>query len=635
MKKRYIIITALAGLASLSSCKKVLDKQDLGSFGVSQVFNDSTVAKLDMDYIYGQNQPSWYGNTGGAVSGTVTSLSEETVGGGLYTAGTVIADTEGDIGTASTAGPYNKLATINLFIANMNAGTLAGPMKRRFDAQAYFWRAFRYFELIKIYGGVPLVLTPLPVVGTDNKLAALIPRASTSATMAQIERDLDSCIAILPAKWPQAGDYGRITSVAAAAFKGRVMLTFASEQFNPTKKIQPWTDAATANNKAVQLAQAAGYALYPKWDYTMWTTEGSSSGAPANSEAILVTEYNNVNDSNYGNNNPYDASVRPKNLTSSGGGANQPTYDISAAFPMADGTPAVVPGTLTPATGNPKYNYTVNTFYKNRDPRFYQTIAYNGCAWPLQVTLTNGTFNGYIWTYNFPTAATGYATTTNTEAGNGSTSGFYLRKAVNPTVALANLPYSTTDWIEIRYAEVLLNQAECSAETGDLTTAMNNLVLIRKRAGIEANTTATSTYGLKIGMSHDEMITAIFLEREVELAFEGKRYWDLRRRRLLESTLNGKLRTKMVINLVNTGTKSDYILPTRDASAATSAGLDALYANSFIIAIQNAETNPINFQVADYFFGIPLASYKNNGALIQNNTWPTNTFGNGVFDPLL
>jgi len=622
MKKRYILTLAtLAGLVSLNSCKKVLDKQDLGSFAVSQVFNDSTVAKLDMDYIYGQNQPSWYGNSGGAVSGAVTGLTDETAGTSAYVQGTVTQETEGDIGSASTAGPYNKLATINLFIANMNAGTLPGPMKRRFDAQAYFWRAYRYFELVKIYGGVPLVTTPLPVVGTDNKAAALLPRATTTATFAQIFADLDSCIAILPSKWPQTGDYGRITAGAAAAFKGRVSLTFASPQFNPNNIASRWTDALAANNKAVQILSAANYGLYPKWDYTMWTTEGSSGTAiPANPEAVLVTEYNNVNDANYGNNNPYDASVRPKNESVSSGGANTPSYDISLAFPMADG--------LAPTT-SVKYPYTLQNFYKNRDPRFYQTIAYNGCSWPLQVTLTNGTFNGYIWTYNYPTSAIGATlTTTNTEGSNSSASGFYLRKAVNPTVALANLPYSTTDWIEIRYAEVLLNQAECAAETGDLTTPMTNLIAIRKRAGIEANTTATATYGLKIGMSHDEMINAIMTERQIELAFEGKRYWDLRRRKLLEATFNTKSRNKMVITLANTGTKSDYILATRDASAATSAGIDALYASTFQVTVVAWDTFKINYQPADYFFGIPTASLQNNAALIQNNTW------GGAFDPL-
>jgi hypothetical protein len=621
MKNIYLtLIIAGAFLAGLSSCKKVLLKQDLGSFAPSQVFNDSTVAKLDMDYIYGQNQPAWYSNSGGAVASAVTGLSEETASTNAYVQGTVTLETEGDIGSSSTAGPYNKLATINLFVQNMNAGTLDAAVKRRFNAQAYFWRAYRYFELVKIYGGVPLVLTPLPVVGSDNKNAALLPRATTTQTFQQIFNDLDSAINYLPVKWPQAADYGRITAGAAAAFKGRVMLTWASPQFNRNNDQTRWQAAYQANLKAVNILSANGYGLYKTWDYTMWTTEGSLSGStPNNPEAVMVTEYNTVNDANYGNNNTYNASVRPKNLYSSGS-SNTPSYDISLAFPMADG---LAPGTST------KYPYTLQSFYKNRDPRFYQTIAYNGAYWPLQITLANGSFNGYVWTYYYPTTKTGVTLKTAGTESSPSPSGFYLRKAVNPALTLSSLPYDGTDWIEIRYAEVLLNLGESAAEIGNLgigQEAYTGLIAIRKRAGLEAGT--SGLYGLQSGMSHDQMITAIMNERRVELAFEGKRYWDLRRRMLLESTLNGKPRTKMVITLANTNLTTDYILATRDASASTPAGLDALYASTFQVTVTPWDTFNLNFQPADYFFGLPTTTLQNNAALQQNNTW------GGPFDPL-
>lgn len=623
MKSKYIMILAAATvLLYLNSCKKVLEKQDLGNFSTSQVFADSAVAKLDMDYIYGQNQPGWYGVTGGgAVSAAVTGLSDETASTNVYVQGTVNSDTEGDIGTKSTAGPYYFLSTINAFVQNMNAGPLPIAVKRRFNAQAYFWRAWRYFELAKIYGGVPLVTTVLPVVGNDAKNAALIPRATTTATFKQIISDLDSAIAYLPAKWPDVRDYGRLTSGAAAAYLGRVLLTYASPQFNPNNDQSRWQAAYDMNTKAIQILSGSGYGLYKSFDYTMWT---STESAYSNPEAVMITEYNTnlTTDGIYGNNNTYEASVRPTYLTSSGGGSNAPSYDISYKFPMADGK---LPGDVTG-----KYTYSLQSFYKNRDPRFYQTIAYNGANWPLQVTLANGTFNGYIWTYYYPTGAVGTTTNASTEP-KASGSGFYLRKAVNPTTALGSLPNSGLDWIEIRYAEVLLNQAECAAELGNFATATSNLIAIRKRAGIESG---DGTYGLGTLSSHDAAITAIMNERAIELAFEGKRYWDLRRRRLLESTLNGKPRSRIVVTLANKGTKNDYILSTRDASALTPAGLDALYASTFQVSVQAWDTFNVSFQPADYFFGIPLTSWQNNGALIQNNTWPNNGYGNGLFDPL-
>ena len=106
------------------------------------------------------------------------------------------------------------------------------------------------------------------------------------------------------------------------------------------------------------------------------------------------------------------------------------------------------------------------------------------------------------------------------------------------------LPYyterSSTDWIEIRFTEVLMNYAECAAENGKLDEAYGVLKRIRQRAGIEAG--SNGMYGLKANMSHDEMIAAIMLERKIEFAYEGKRYWDLRRRRMFASEMNGTRR---------------------------------------------------------------------------------------------
>ncbi|HEY8784586.1 MAG TPA: RagB/SusD family nutrient uptake outer membrane protein [Mucilaginibacter sp.] len=608
MKKIYVIITA-AGIASLLSagCKKVLLKQDLGNFTAPQVYNDSTVTTLSLNYIYSQNQPGWFGNSGGTLGGSYGSLTDEQYGDNAYVKGTVTNENVTDIGSSATSGNYFKIRTINMFIRDVNAGTLAADVKKRFAAQAYFWRAYRYFELVKLYGGVPLVLTPLAAVGQEAKTAAALPRNTTTQTFAQIVSDLDSCIKNLPARWPNNGDYGRITSGAAAAFLGRVLVTYASPQFNPSNDQTRWQAAYDANTNAISILSANGFGLYPKWDYTMWTTEGSAGGStPRNPEAVLVTEYNTDNSTNQNgqNNETYDNSTRPKYLSVSGG-SNQPTWDLAKAFPMKDGK-----DTLTST-----YPYSAQTFFDNRDPRFYQTIAYNGCIWPLS---GNSTYR--LWTYYYYTSS---SKTASTESSASST-GLYLRKGIDPSLTVANIAYAGTDWIEIRYAELLLNQAEAAAEIGNSATAYANLIAIRTRAGIEAGT--DGLYGLTANMGHDQMITAIMNERQVELAFEGKRFWDLRRRKLLESTLNGKRRQAVVILLNKNGSNKDYISTTRDAAAAAS--LDALYATSFTVTTKSLDTYNIAYQPEDYFFGIPTASLQNNINLQQNNTW------GGPFDPL-
>jgi len=612
MKKAssIIIIAAIGTLASVG-CKKVLEKQDIGNFTPSQVFNDSTVAKLDMDYIYSQNQPGWFGNSGGTLGSSYSSITDEQSADNAYVKGTVTSELVTDIGTQATSGNYFKIRTINMFLQNMNAGTLDQSVKNHFNGQAFFWRAYRYFELVKLYGGVPLVLTPLDAVGPAAKAAANLPRNTTTETFNQIVKDLDSAVAYCPVWWGNNADYGRITSGAAQAFLGRVLLTWASPQFNPGNDISRWKAAYDASTAAIATLSANGFGLYKTWNYTMWTTEGSAGGStPRNSEAVWVTEYNTSNVDNDMNNETYDAASRPK-YNSTTGGSNTPTWELAAAFPMKDGKDTL----------SSKYTYNLQTFFDNRDPRFYETIAYNGCVWGL-----SGNSTARVWTYFYPNTKSSPTKTASTES-SASSSGFYLRKGVDPSLTLANLTYAGTDWIEMRYAEVLLNQAEAAAEIGNLGVgqeAYSNLIAIRKRAGIDAG--SDNLYGLAAGMNHDQMISAIMFERQIELAFEGKRYFDLRRRKLLESTLNGKMRSKMVVTLNNNNSYTDYILTTRDAAA--NASLDNVYTTNFKVSIQSQDTYPLAVQSADYFFGIPLGALQNNANLQQNNTW------GGPFDPL-
>ena len=617
MKKlplKYIVI--ILSSITIASCSKILDKQSLVNSTAAQVYNDSATAVLSLNYIYTQNLPSWFGN--GSVSAIASAgpcnLTEECRSDNIYVKGTVTQESVGDIGTSNSASTnYGKIRVINQFIQDINVGTINPDTKNRFIAQALFWRAFRYFELVKLYGGVPLVLTPLSAVGAPAKAAAMVPRSSTTATFQQIVTDLDSAINYLPGHWT-AVDYGHITKGAAQAYLGRVLLTWASPQFNPGNDVSRWQAAYDASTAAIATLSVNGNGLYPKEDVTMWTTEGpNADGSPKNPEAVMVTEYNTATDDNGMANNSYTNATLPKYIGTSGG-SNQPTWDEVQAFPMVDG---FAPGS------SPTYDYNPQTFFLNRDPRFYQTIAYNGCSWPVV-----GNPNFRLWTYYYYSNKAGTATKS-TESSASST-GFYCRKAIDPNISAANLVYSGTDWQEIRYAEVLLNQAESAAEIGHIAIgqeAYDNLIAIRERAGIEPGN--DGMFGLQSGMDQDQMISAIMFERQIEFAYEGRRYWDLRRRNLLEGTLNGTQRQGLTVLLNNTGSGSDYPLLTRDAAVAPSIdSLAAYYLSNFTVTPVNVDTYPIMYQTADHFFGIPTAALQNNIALIQNNTW------GGSFDPL-
>ncbi|MCX2452513.1 RagB/SusD family nutrient uptake outer membrane protein [Pedobacter sp. PLR] len=582
-----------------------MDKQDLKTIPGELIFNDSTLAVLNVNYIYSQNLPNWGGESGGSVSGSAGQLSDEVSGESKFFEGTLTNNDVTDIGTAlDPNNNYGKIRSINDFLRDIETGTIPAATKNRFKAQVLFFRAYRYFDLVRLYGGVPLVLTSLPAIGEDAKNEGKLPRNSTTECMKQIIADLDTAIKYLPGRWNDpASNWGRITSGGAAAFKGRVLLTYASPQFNPGDLQTRWKDAYDANLQAYTLLVASGFGLNSSYE-NMWFP-GSET---ANPEAVLVTGYNNSTGDQTRKNNSYDRATRPSYL-GTGGGSNQPTWQMVKAYPMKDGKK---PGTSA------KYVYADQQFYKNRDPRFNATIAFNGATWRI-----NGNANYKLWTY--------FAANKTVEQ-KASGTGFYCRKAIDPVVSAGNDLYVGTDWLEIRFAEVLLNLAESAVGINKLNAAdesYKGLIDVRKRAGIEAG--ADNLYGLTAGMSRAQLFTALLYERQIEFAFEGKRFWDLRRWKLIESTLNGKRRTKMQINLktgANIPTAADFANPAspkfRDVT-----DIDVAYSTYFELVESNLDTKyAINWKPEYYFFGIPAGSIANNPNLTQTNLW------GGSFDPL-
>lgn len=627
MKVNKLLTAAFIGTLLFTSCKKVLDQVNENKGNASLIFGDSVLVKGNIDYIYDQNLPKWNGNDGGTLSAQATTLTDESASSSVskFLQGSIANSDVGDIGTSNSASnTYGKIRLINVFIRDCRAGTLPAATKNRFIAQAYFFRAFRYFSLVRVYGGVPLVLTPLSSVGDENKLADLLPRNKTSECIKQISDDLDTCIKYLPVKWPNSADWGRITSGAAAAFKSRVLLTWASPQFNPTDDKTRWQAAYDASNQAVNLLTKGGFGLFTSTALStatgstnpyqnMWFTEVN------NPEAVMISGYNTSQGDQTRNSNGYDASVRPSYLGGSGG-SSQPTWNFVKLYPMKDGKN---PGDPTSA-----YAYSDQKFWKNRDPRFNATIAFNGTTWP---TLGNNSYK--LWTYLYYTKPDSSASKT-TEISGRTTSGFYLRKATKADANATDLLYSGTDWMEIRYAEVLLNQAEAAAElaTPNTTVAYDNLKAIRARAQVEKG--ADGMYGLTPGLTGQPLIDAIMLERAIEFAYEGKRFWDLQRRNLVGPVMNaiGK-RVGLVITLRNTGTNNDYIASTRDA-----ANLDDLYSKTFtpistahksFVSLDDVYKTGIAWDQTKYsFFPIPPATITNDPNIQQNVAW------GGTFDPL-
>ncbi len=597
---KYISLAALAlGLGStflLGSCEKTLDKMNLGATEGSLIYNDSTLANLSLNYVYDQNLPVWFGQSTIGF-GNPTGLSDESYSDNAFMQGTVQQADVTDFGTGlSATNNYSKIRTINMFIRDVRAGSLPTGTKNRLIGQAQFFRAWRYFDLVRLYGGVPLVFSPLDGVGNEARDLTYLPRNTTTQTLAAITADLDSAAAVLPGKWAASADWGHITKGAAQAFKGRALLYAASPQFNPSDDRAKWQAAYDASLAARTTLVANGARLHTSYDQ-LWFQE---SGNP---EAVMVTGFNTAAGSQTQKNNQYDNSTRPA-YTGTSGGSNLPTWEMVQAYPMLDGK--------KPGDATSKYTYSMQQFYKNRDPRFDKTIAYNGSTWPL-----NGNTGYRLWTYQVGT--------TSVEPSKASTTSFYTRKAISPTASQSEATFIGTDWIEIRYAEVLLNLAEAACGINDLNEGYTQLKAIRARAGIEAGT--NGNYGLKVGMNRAEMFEAILYERQIEFAFEGKRFWDLRRHNKLGSVLNTlKRRTGLVI----TFKPSASVTAANFAATRDGLNLDNAYTTYFDIKTREVDTKyNLNWQDKKYaFFGIPQASIDNNPKVQQNTEW------GGGFNPL-
>jgi len=539
-----------------TGCTDILNKKDLSAVTEDDVWNDNLYATAYLNKLYRDNLPGW---------SILSQYSDESNGGDdiLY----------GQLTTSSIdSWSYEQIRNINMLIQKVSTGSISVDDQEKLKAQATILRAWRYFQMVRLYGGVPMLLEPQKQ--TDD---LYVSRNKTSECIDLIVKDLDYAIGILPWKWSGA-DEGRFTKATAMALKGRVLLYFASPQFNPNNDKTRWEKAYEANKLAKEELEKNGYGLFEKYE-DIWFNE-------MNKEVIMVKRYQEPDVTH-----TWDASTRPLSEAQNYSGGNQPSFEMVRSYPMNTGVPI-----------KESLEYDSVLFWKNRDPRFKSTIAYNSCIWEL-----SNKKGRRQWTYN------------GGEPDHPTATGFYCRKALNLTYTPYYTERSSTDWVEIRFAEVLLNFAECAAELNKSDEAYAMIKLIRQRAGIIPG--AKGMYGLKEAMTHDELIKAVMLERKIEFAFEGKRYWDLRRRRMFEAELNGKKRHGVMPKLRISQAEFDKIKDKVDYDK----DYAVYFKDSTIVLDKKFD---IDFKSNYYFYAIPNKHLEKNSNLKQTQGWD-----NGTFDP--
>lgn len=464
-------------------------------------------------------------------------------------------------------------------VIEKSAGVPNSPMKTYCIAQARFFRAMSYFNLVKIYGDVPYINKTIS--GREDEML-YTPRTDRRIVVDSIYADLDFAAANspqadeLPLRATAAGtagrEYGRITRSAALAFKSRVALYEGSwHKFHGEPELKGAKDPA----KHFTIAKAAAQTVMQEGRHSLFTGSGDLSYQDLfrypgeyygnNKENIMVRLYGQ----NLSNNVASHSYMRP-GLTDGGNAATR-AYVLTALY--SDGLPVG----KSPLDMNGKETGLL-TDTENRDPRLVQTLFKVGD--PYSSIAGGNPLYPNTFYYNQQKYWTGQA------------------DFIQQTVFL--------DYIAIRYGEVLLNYAEATYELGnaisdaDLDASIN---LLRKRATNNDNTKLPLLTNAFVSANGLNMRDEIRRERTVELAFEGFRYWDIIRWKTAEEVLPKAILMRKFYSDVNYG-------------GAVTPPLQ----NGYVL-FQSAERRRFDPQ-RDYLWPLPTAQIGlSNGTLTQNPNW--------------
>lgn len=391
---------------------------------------------------------------------------------------------------------YRSIRECNYALSVLATIPMSVGHKTMLEGELKFIRAFRYLDLIRNYGRV--VLMGDKVLGLTDNLQdpALYKRETLKAGIDYATAQFAEAAGKLPLDNSSSWALGRATKGAALALRSRLLLYAASPLYNAGT----WADAVTAAQQVISLNK---YGIYQGGYANMFLINESNE---AIFERLYTKNANHVHLEIANGPNGYG-----------GWAGNTPMQNLVDAYQLTNGLPATA--------ANPLYD-PANP-YANRDPRFTATILYNGATYRERKieTFIPGGKDSKDGQDNWNTTKTGY----------------YLKKYMNDAYPLQN-PWGNAGfqpWIYIRYAEILLNLAEASNELsgpqavapGATLSALQAVNMIRARQGVNMP-------AINAGISQTDMRTAIRNERQIELAFEEHRFYDVRRWMIADVTEN-------------------------------------------------------------------------------------------------
>jgi hypothetical protein len=617
MKKiTYInFLLLLSAVVLITACKKdFLNTEPTEQVPSSVTWTDPAFAQAFIHGLYGGLFE------GGFDEEMLASMTDEAIfthaGRGINTVneGTLNPSNEGFVGRhTSWLNMYNSIRMTNLAIEGLPTATFDdAPLKERLEGETRFLRAYYYHQLLRFYGGVPLI-TKSYGLNEDYSVAR-----NTYAEISDfIVKEADAAYLLLKGK-PRVR--GSASELAALALKSRQLLYDASDLHDmPTAKakssvlaafanpellgfvsgdrIARWTAAKNAA-KAVLDEAGSGYRTdltapvsfdEAKKNYLTIAMAGGSKHPDAN-PAITATkeiifERTFSLDLNEGA-QQHGLRQGPNGYNNWAG--NTPIQELVDDYEMMDGT---------------KFNWNTPAHksdpYVNREPRFYVSILYDGAAWKPRGKTADPANEIQAGTY-FASAnkINGIDTRqSSVENWNGSFTGYYFRKFIDPDPGLNdNTGRQYIPWAYFRYTEAIFNYVEACIELAQDDEARTWLNKIRFRAGMPA-----------ITESGDALRQRYRMEKRIEMAFEEQRYFDAKRWMVAPQTLGRKTTYIQIEGTLKAGqtapspyrkdkTKFDY---------------------TYLPVVNNSLENRVWMDKA-YFRPIRLDETQRNALLVQN-----------------
>ena len=425
------------------------------------------------------------------------------------------------------------------------------------DEELRLLRAYFYFELVRRYQNVPL----LKKVFSQSEVNNIAPNTADEV-FDFIIKECDELAELLPINYDNFSlkENGRVNRGTALALKSKVALYAASPLFNKTNEKSKWEKAAQYSYELISRAEEFNYKLSDKYDHLFGTENNNDK------EVIFFI--------GTGGSNDFESKNFPYGVIG-GNTSTCPSQNLVDAYETVNGYKVTLDENGNWVSNDPEFD--ANQPYSNRDPRFAATIAYNGMKWPHDKALE--IYQGGANAQPLPKA---------------TKTGYYLRKYVNKTVKFdpgAPQAKPTHNWVLFRYAEVLLNYAEAMVNAyGDVNytdatcqmSALEAVNMVRGRKGVDMPALPS--------MPADQFLVKLKNERRVELAFEGHRFWDIRRWKELDSN-----KTLYGVEIIKNG-------------------------NEYVYNKINAYPNRV-MEDKMYFYPINNSEIFKNGNLVQNPGW--------------